>query len=142
MNANQNCEIKKGFVYLPPLDPIRQNEYFCPVRPDDEPIDVVYTWVNGSDPQFIESIQSLKTKKETSSRRFYGKKVFNCSFNRCYCDTVILKWIFRNGSTEIFNKKCRNVRTMGQKYLYRHQRAGKLYKNPYFTTNFLFGWTA
>ena len=55
------------------MDPIRQNEYFCPVRPDDEPIDVVYTWVNGSDPLFMESIQSLKTKKETSSRRFYGK---------------------------------------------------------------------
>lgn len=60
-----------GFVYLPPLDPIRQNEYFCPVRPDHEPIDVVYTWVNGSDPHFMESIQSLKTKTETSSRRFY-----------------------------------------------------------------------
>ena len=69
-------EIKKGFVYLPPLDPIRQNEYFCSVHPDDEPIDVVYTWVNGSDPQFMESIQSLKTKKETSSRRFYGKEGF------------------------------------------------------------------
>ena len=77
VRAKRDFEIKQGFVYLPPLDPIRQDEYFCPVRPDDEPIDVVYTWVNGSDPQFMESIQSLKTKKETSSRRFYGKEVFN-----------------------------------------------------------------
>ena len=38
----------------------------------DGPIDLVYTWVNGSDPNFIKSIKSKKKKQK--KKIFFNKK--------------------------------------------------------------------
>ena len=60
---------------------------FHPASPIDcpeisEPIDIVYTWVNGSDPGFQKQLQKFKAKeekqkvKELDSRRFHGNTRF------------------------------------------------------------------
>ena len=59
-----------------------QKHNFQPASPIDcpeitEPIDIVYTWVNGSDPDFQEQLENFKAKegkpeKELDSRRFHG----------------------------------------------------------------------
>ena len=47
-----------------------------------EPIDIVYTWVNGTDPDFQEKVQQFKAKEgdpkdeELVLRRFYGENNF------------------------------------------------------------------
>ena len=61
----------KDFVYIAPLTVIDDSEFEC--GQFSEPVDVVYTWVNGSDPEFIKNIETLKIDKKTSSRRFYGR---------------------------------------------------------------------
>ena len=44
-----------------------------------EPVDIVYTWVNGTDPDFLQQVQEFKAKEgkpkdgELVSRRFHGK---------------------------------------------------------------------
>ena len=44
-----------------------------------EPIDIVYTWVNGTDPVFQDQVQEFKAKEgkpkdgELVSRRFHGE---------------------------------------------------------------------
>ena len=68
----------KNAFFPPPLKMFDPNEFSCSDRPDIGPIDAVYTWVNGSDPKFIESmLQNLQSvdqvaAKETQSKRFYG----------------------------------------------------------------------
>ena len=73
--------------FPPPLKMVDASEFDCPLRPDIGPIDAVYTWVNGSDPELIASIadnlaQNLASSdnvlatKETKSKRFYGEIFF------------------------------------------------------------------
>ena len=78
--------------FPPPLKMVDASELSCPLRPDIGPIDAVYTWVNGSDPELIKSIAEnlaqnpdssdkvltnvLTTAKETKSKRFYGEIFF------------------------------------------------------------------
>ena len=44
-----------------------------------EPVDIVYTWVNGSDPDFLRQLQEFKANegksktRELVSNRFHGK---------------------------------------------------------------------
>ena len=46
-----------------------------------EPIDIVYTWVNGTDPVFQDQVQEFKAKEgkpkdgELVSRRFHGENI-------------------------------------------------------------------
>ena len=72
----------RNAFYPPPLQMIDPNEFFCPDRPDIGPIDAVYTWVNGSDPEFIKSVlqnrlsnEDQVAAKETQSNRFYGELI-------------------------------------------------------------------
>ena len=71
-----NWVIYKNAFFPPPLKTLDPIQNSCSVRPDIEPIDVVYTWVNGSDPEFIKNIGQLKTAKKISSKRFYGEFLY------------------------------------------------------------------
>ena len=70
----------------------------CPDIEKQEPIDVVFTWVNGSDPKFQESLQnnnlgSKTHKDDTKPQRFEGRQCLLhkaptlCSSNRLYSIT-------------------------------------------------------
>ena len=72
ISNGDNWIIYKNAFFPLPLESLDPTEFVCSVRPDVGPIDVVYTWVNGSDPEFIKNIETLKIGKKTSSRRFYG----------------------------------------------------------------------
>ena len=76
ISDSDNWVIYKNAFFPPPLKSLDPNEYSCPVRPDIGPIDVVYTWVNGSDPEFIKNIGQLKTAKKISAKRFYGEFLY------------------------------------------------------------------
>ena len=55
-----------------PDEAINPGRSTCFLSP--EPIDVVFTWVNGSDPEFIKNLAEFSNKKAgADSRRFYGK---------------------------------------------------------------------
>ena len=73
ISNSDNWVIYKNAFFPPPLKSLDPNEYSCSLRPDIGPIDAVYTWVNGSDPDFIKNIGQLKTAKKISSKRFYGE---------------------------------------------------------------------
>ena len=72
---------------------------YCPEI--DEPIDIVYTWVNGTDPDFQDTIHQFKLENgeigegELVSRRFHGTKLVS---------KLNPKYIFRYGSIEVFAK--------------------------------------
>ena len=68
------------FVYIGPLSKINDSEFECDSL--NEPIDVVYTWVNGSDSSFKEKLKSFNFTKtaEDSSNRFYGLEVTAVNF--------------------------------------------------------------
>ena len=76
ISNSDNWVIYKNAFFPPPLKTLDPNEYSCPVRRDIGPIDVVYTWVNGSDPEFIKNIGQLKTAKKILSKRFYGEFLY------------------------------------------------------------------
>ena len=49
----------------------------CPNLENEEPIDVVFTWVNGSDPHFLEQLNEAETGSKThiddiKAQRFEG----------------------------------------------------------------------
>ena len=73
ISNSDNWVIYKNAFFPPPLKSLDPTEYSCSLRPDIGPIDAVYTWVNGSDPDFIKNIGQLKTAKKISSKRFYGE---------------------------------------------------------------------
>ena len=76
ISNSDNWVIYKNAFFPPPLKTLDPNEYSCPVRRDIGPIDVVYTWVNGRDPEFIKNIGQLKTAKKILSKRFYGEFLY------------------------------------------------------------------
>ncbi|XP_065898347.1 N-acetylglucosamine-1-phosphotransferase subunits alpha/beta-like [Dysidea avara] len=56
----------------------------------DLPVDIVYTWVNGSDPILLRDLELLKSKEEQSSRNSSHGNV-TCPFMNCVsCDAVIM----------------------------------------------------
>ena len=69
---NYDLRYKLHSQMIHPASPIH-----CPEI--SEPIDIVYTWVNGSDPDFLQQVQEFKAKigkpkdRELVSRRFHGK---------------------------------------------------------------------
>ena len=79
-------QVKSPEKKSPEKSPVKSPEKY--VRPDylpvskcpelTEPVDAVYTWVNGSDPDFVNSLKEtdlgLKTHKDdTHNQRFAGK---------------------------------------------------------------------
>ena len=81
----------------------------------NEPIDIVYTWVNGSDPDFQDTIHQFKLEHgeigdgELVSRRFHGNRPLL---------KINPKYIFRYGSIEVFAEVDRNVCFLDKAYLY------------------------
>ena len=72
ISNGDNWIIYKNAFFPLPLESLDATEFDCSVRPDIGPVDVVYTWVNGSDPEFIKNLETMKMVKKTSSKRFYG----------------------------------------------------------------------
>ena len=72
ISNGDNWMIYKNAFFPLPLESLDATEFDCSVRPDIGPVDVVYTWVNGSDPEFIKNLETMKMVKKTSSKRFYG----------------------------------------------------------------------
>ena len=66
----------------------------------DEPIDIVYTWVNGSDPEFVRIHDEILAKQEPTLNRFSHSK------NR-YTDWGILRYSLR--SVQLYAPWVRNV---------------------------------
>ena len=62
---------------------------FTSVKLDDfdEPVDAVYTWVNGSDIEFINSLQSETKAADPGGRRFTGN-YFSLGSFYCQLGTV------------------------------------------------------
>ena len=64
-----------------------------------EPVDIVYTWVNGTDPDFLQQVQEFKAKEgkpkdgELVSRRFHGKTKYQVTYLslRSWSKIMILK---------------------------------------------------
>lgn len=56
------------------------------------PIDVVYTWVNGSDPILLKQLEELKKEeKPLNNSTSHDAISFNCPFINCFsCDAVIM----------------------------------------------------
>lgn len=69
---------------------MHKSNYHCP---SEEPIDVVYTWVNGSDPEFIRNLNAFVSGKnesfDISKQRFDDKYELKFSL-RCLYEYVSL----------------------------------------------------
>ena len=86
----EHIDLRKHWIRPKPTKPPRPDHLpksDCPKL--DEPVDAVYTWVNGSDPDFKSSLEGTKfemkapSKEDMHNQRFEGMlKIFNPLFFR------------------------------------------------------------
>ena len=86
----EHIDLRKHWIRPKPTKPPRPDHLpksDCPKL--DEPVDAVYTWVNGSDPDFKSSLEGTKfemkapSKEDMHNQRFEGRyQSFSPSFSR------------------------------------------------------------
>ena len=89
----------------------------------NEPVDAVYTWVNGSDIEFIKSLKTETKAVDPGGRRFTGTKYFfgKFQYKLGIVSFQFLKVLLRHESNAVFVEINRNVCSMDTKDFHRNK---------------------